>query len=119
MKKVLIVDDDKELTSELDDLFSDLGFRTEIANTGDEGHLKIQEGTYDVILLDFKMPGFNGIELLQKQKERLLGVKIFLISGSLDMERLINESGIKQLVTYAFAKPFNIESLVGKITEEM
>jgi DNA-binding NtrC family response regulator len=67
--KILIVDDEKIVRESLFHWFEDEGYDVETADSA-EAALKIfEKNKYDLILLDMRMPGMNGIELLEKIKE--------------------------------------------------
>jgi DNA-binding response OmpR family regulator len=115
-QRILIVDDDRELCSEISEILQDEGYLVDIARDGLEGEARIEED-YDIILLDFKMPGLNGVELLNKIKSKNKSSKIFLISGRPFLNKLISEFGPTHLVDAVFSKPFDVELLLAKIKE--
>src|SRR4030067_144847 len=65
---ILLVDDDIGMTETLFDIFTDLGYYVEIANDGLKALEKVKTRTFDVILMDIKMPGINGVEPDKKIK---------------------------------------------------
>jgi len=72
MKKqdsILIVDDEKIVRESLFHWFEDEGYNLDTAESGEAALKKFNKGKYDLILLDMKMPGMNGLELLTKVKE--------------------------------------------------
>ncbi|PWU79129.1 MAG: response regulator [Candidatus Nitrosopolaris wilkensis] len=68
--KVLIVDDDEELTSAVKDFLDSTGIECKVKNEGKEGldEILTQKGTYDLILLDIAMPQFSGYDVLERLK---------------------------------------------------
>jgi two-component system response regulator HydG len=59
---VLIVDDDRDHAESVADILEMRGYATEIAGSGEAGVAKFGEGRFDVVLMDVKMPGMNGVE---------------------------------------------------------
>jgi CheY-like chemotaxis protein len=59
---VLIVDDDKGMTETFSDILTDLGYHVEVVNNGFKAIEKIKTIAFDVIMMDIKMPGINGVE---------------------------------------------------------
>jgi two-component system OmpR family response regulator len=116
-KRVLIVDDDRELCSEIAEILSDEGFWVDTALDGILGYARIQENRYDVILLDIKMPGLSGIEILERIKTGGISGRIFLISGKPHLDAFISQGDYTGLVAGILPKPFNIELLISKIKE--
>jgi len=74
--RILIVDDDKDILANLSDILTDLGYATDTATCG-ESAIGIVEKMcpdqascqFDLCLLDFKMPGIDGVELYEKISE--------------------------------------------------
>ncbi|MDD5595117.1 MAG: response regulator [Candidatus Omnitrophica bacterium] len=114
-RKILLVDDDKELTDEIAETLSDEGFSVEVALDGIQGEDLAKKSKYDVILFDFKLPGLNGAQMIKRVKQKSPGSKIFLISGRPFIEKLIEEEGLGDLISGYMNKPFNIEMLLEKI----
>ncbi len=67
--KILIVDDELSVRSSLQEWFMEDGYQVETAASGEEALRKMHAGPYDLILLDIKMPGMDGITLQKKIKE--------------------------------------------------
>lgn len=67
--KILIVDDELSVRTSLEMWFLEDGFCVETAASGEEGLNKMHAGPYDILLLDIKMPGMDGITLQKKIKE--------------------------------------------------
>ena len=68
MKNVLVVDDDEKICWAFEQFLIDEGHRPIIANNAEEGLRKIQLETPDIILLDVRLPGMNGLEALKQIK---------------------------------------------------
>ncbi len=67
--KILIVDDELSVRTSLNEWFLEEGFTVETAESGEDALNKMHTGPYDLILLDIKMPGMDGITLQKKIKE--------------------------------------------------
>lgn len=65
---VLIVDDNKGMTETLSDILTDLGHHVEVANEGFKAIERVKGQAFDVILMDIKMPGINGVETYKEIK---------------------------------------------------
>jgi CheY-like chemotaxis protein len=115
MKTLLIIDDDEEFSSELGDILTDEGYNINIANDGEKAINLINNFIFDLILLDYKMPVKNGIEFIKYIKEKNIETKLILISGSMNIEKLLEQSGVLSDVSFVLNKPFIIEDLLNKI----
>lgn len=79
--RVLIVDDEVELVSALEERLALRGFRASGVTTGAEALLRVAEGAYDVVLLDVKMPGLGGLQVIQTIKTEHPDVQVVLLTG--------------------------------------
>ena len=75
---ILIVDDERDACLNLADIFTDLGYRVDIAHDGWSALELLQKRPYDVALLDLKMPGMDGLTLYRRIKK---AQKLFIISA--------------------------------------
>jgi len=79
--RVLIVDDEAELVSALEERLVLRGFRATGVTTGAEALARVADGTYDVVLLDVKMPGLGGLQVIQRIKTEHPDVQVVLLTG--------------------------------------
>lgn len=115
-KKILIVDDDKEMVSALRRvLIHQKKYVIEVAYDGFSAGQKFAEFKPDLILLDLRMPGMDGYEVCAhlKKDPQAKKVKIIIISGALDMDGV--EKFMKLGANDYLTKPFRNEFLVLKI----
>lgn len=80
---ILIVDDDKDFAEVLAVKLGAAGFHAEKAENGEEGVLKVQAINPDLVLLDMKMPGMSGADVIAKLKsdERTKNVNVVFLSS--------------------------------------
>lgn len=81
MPTVLIVDDEEMIRDTLKDILENEGFKTEEARDGKEALNLINKRKYDCVLLDIKMPGMDGMEVLGKIMEIKPGLPVVMITG--------------------------------------
>jgi DNA-binding response OmpR family regulator len=113
MPKVLIIDDDFEFASELGDILIGEGYDVNISNDGEKSLRMIDNFPFDIIVVDYKMPGINGIDLISILNSKKIETRIVLISGSLNIETLLEEKGLTSAVSLVMSKPFVIDDLLG------
>lgn len=110
--KILVVDDDKIVTSTLKTLFKLEGFSdTDYFNDPREALKFLKANKPDVILSDFLMPEMNGLEFLSAAKEIYPEVSMILLTGYADKEnaiRAINEIGLYKYIE----KPWDNDDLI-------
>jgi DNA-binding response OmpR family regulator len=68
-RRILIVDDEPDTCANLSDILADLGYEVDTATSGEAALELVRRKHYDVALLDFKMPGMDGLTLYRKLKE--------------------------------------------------
>jgi len=82
---ILVVDDDDDIRSNVKDILEDLGYRTDTAHDGPSALELVKKGSYDVALLDFKMPGMDGATLykeIKKIRPEIVAIMVTAYAGS-------------------------------------
>jgi len=79
--RILIVDDEVELVSALEARLNLRGFEARGVTTAADALSSVEEWPCDVVLLDVKMPGVDGIELMQRIKEQKPSLEVVLLTG--------------------------------------
>jgi DNA-binding NtrC family response regulator len=111
--RVLLVDDEKNFIDALSQRLEMRDFAVATACNGDEALRLIDEYEYDVIVLDVRMPGEDGIQMLKLLKELKPLIEIIMLTGNATVQIAIE--GMK-LGAYDFlVKPADTDLLVGKI----
>ena len=114
-KRILMVDDDEDLVYETASTLNDAGYLVDSAFDGIKGKKLADTGAYDLVLLDVKMPGMRGPQILKDLKEKKLLSKIIVITGSLIKDSSLEECSIIDLADGFIEKPFNPVELLTKI----
>lgn len=107
MKKILIVDDEKILAECLREEFEFLGHKVTIINESNEVPALLFSNTFDIILLDIKMPKVNGVELFEQIKPHT-DAKIVFLSAISDM---MSHDPVLQKADMILEKPFSVEDI--------
>lgn len=110
MTKVLIIDDEKPIRNALRDILEYEKMQVEEAATGAEGLQKLEKDKFDLILCDIKMPGMDGIEVLDKISELGYGVPVVMISGHGTIETAVE--AVKKGAFDFIAKPLDLNRLL-------
>lgn len=113
MYKILLVDDDIELTELLSELLTLEGFHVHLVHNGQEAldELELQPH-YDLILLDVMMPILNGIETLKRLRQKYEIPVLMLSARDDDIDRVL---GLELGADDYLPKPFNDRELVARI----
>ncbi len=109
LRKVLVVDDDPVVATSFDRVLSHEGYIVVTAPNGTEALAKLDEGDYDVVYTDIKMPGMDGLELAERVKARRSWTPVVIITGygSEASERRAKAAG----VTAFLHKPLSPEMI--------
>ncbi len=110
MSKILVVDDERSIRNTLKDILENEEFEVILAEDGLEALDKMELGPFDVILCDIKMPQMDGIELLDKIKEREPDAVVVMISGHGTIDTAVE--AIKKGAFDFISKPLDLNRLL-------
>ncbi|MEK6647076.1 MAG: response regulator [Candidatus Firestonebacteria bacterium] len=116
MKRILIIDDDTDITFILQQALANLGYEAIVASDGEEGLEKLFSSNFDLVVLDIMMPKLDGYSLTVKlrENEKTKDVPVIIISGRGQLYKLFSSTGKTKIDCY-IEKPFKIQVLIGKI----
>ncbi len=115
---VLVIDDEDSQVQSLKSFLSKRNYTVFTASSGEEGYKLVVENTIDIVLTDFQMPGWNGLETLQKIKSLNPEIEIIVITAYGTIESAVNL--MKAGAFDYLIKPIDLdelESLLNKIKE--
>lgn len=111
--KILLVDDEVVFTENMSKLLNDRGYQTIAVNSGDAAIRLLEAERFDVVVLDLKMPGMDGIATLKELKKLGLFTETLILTGHGSIDTAIEAMKIG---AYDFlTKPCEIDELVDKI----
>ena len=113
--RVLLVDDEEDFRVTLAKRLQKRELKVVAVESGPKGLEAVQQGPFDVAVVDVKMPGMDGLEMLMRLKERTPLIEVIMLTGHASVE-----SGIEGMRLGAFdylMKPCNIDDLVLKIED--
>jgi DNA-binding response OmpR family regulator len=114
---VLVVDDEPDTCANLADILSELGYRVEVAYNGPQALALAEQRMYDLALLDWRMPGMDGLELYRRLKERSAGTVVILVTAyaSGEMTQRAHDAGAWKVLS----KPVDIDVLLALVQQAM
>ena len=112
---VLLVDDNLDFLDSTKDVLEDQGYHVDTATDGKEALKRAYHNPFDVVLMDIKMPGMNGVESFIKMKEHNPEIKVILFTAY-SVENLIEEAH-KAGVCEVLNKPLDMVKLIDLIEE--
>ena len=114
--RVLLVDDEYELVSTLSERLLLRGIKADWVTSAEEALTRLNTTTYNIAVLDVKIPGISGIELKKIMDKKSPGMKYIFITGhgsESDFRAGSAEAGSE----FYLVKPVNIEDLIEKMRE--
>ncbi len=115
MPKILIIEDDLQITKILTLNLKLSGFETENATTINEAWTKINTRHFDLLLMDIGLPDGSGLDLCQKVRESGNEVPIVFLSARTDEATVVK--GIKNGADDYLRKPFGLEELKARLNK--
>ena len=113
--KVLLVDDEEEFVKTLAERIEMREVKSDVALNGEEALKAMDEDLPDVMVLDLKMPGIDGLEVLRRAKKAYPGVQIIMLTGH-GSEK--DEKEARRLGVFEYLqKPVEFEKLMRTITK--
>jgi len=111
--RILLVDDEVVFTNNMSKLLTNRGYRVTAVNSGDSAIRELEENDFDIVVLDLKMPGMDGITTLKEIKKLDLFTETLILTGhgSIDSAMEAIKLGAYDYLT----KPCEIGELVAKI----
>lgn len=118
MKKILVVDDEKDIVTVLGMALERSGYETYHAHDGESAFNIIREKRPDAVVLDIMMPKMDGHTLVTKLKESpgLSKIPVIVMTGRGHLRELLEVNGQLTVAGY-LEKPFSVKVLVDKVKE--
>jgi DNA-binding response OmpR family regulator len=116
MKKILIIEDDKEISMLERDYLEISGFEVDIISDGNKAAAAALDGDYALILLDLMLPGVNGYDICREIRDQL-EIPILMVTARLESVDKIRGLGIG--ADDYIAKPFDPAELVARIKSHL
>ena len=112
-QRILIIDDEAAIRESLETLLELEGYTIEVAVNGEAGLERIEENSYDLVLLDLALPGKSGLEILPLIRERHPSLPVIMITAYGKVENVVDaiRSGAQNFVQ----KPWDNEKLLADI----
>ena len=113
--KIMLVDDEERYLSTTSRLLERKGYNAVTAASGTEALAKLKSSSIHVIILDMKMPGIDGMEILKNIKQDFPLAEVIILTGHGTMESAVD--GLKAGASDYMVKPVYIDNLIRKAEE--
>lgn len=117
---LLIVDDERWIRESCKEVAESLGFKVFMAESAGAAERQLESHSIDVVLLDIKLPGVDGLELLLKIKQQQPETQVIMITGHATVDSVL--TAMKSGAYDYLRKPFNLDDLkrlLGRVVEHL
>lgn len=122
-QEILIIDDDVAMCDEIAEMLRCEGFNVEVAHNGTEGSTLIGCRRYDLLILDLRIPGLSGFDILRELKDKKDALYVIVLTGQAIAEQFLRgepscdeeeeqQYNDLQLADGILSKPFDVPSLL-------
>ena len=111
--RILVVDDERQIRRALNVALAEEGYSVVTAETGEEALRKLTAGRFSLMLLDVRMPGINGMDVLPKALDLDADLAILMLTGVSDLTTAARamQRGAREFLT----KPLDLAQLTAAI----
>ena len=115
--RIIIVDDDENIRTTMKTILEDEGYIVDLATTGNEAIEMTEERTYNIALLDIRLPDMEGVELLKLIKDNVPRTRKIMVTGYPSMQNAI--SALNKNADAYLVKPVDVEKLLNIVKEQL
>jgi DNA-binding response OmpR family regulator len=115
--RILVVDDDHDICRNLSDILTDLGYEVDTAHDGHAALELARRRPYDVALLDYKMPGMDGVTLYREIKKQRAGTVSLLVTAYANPAT--TDEALTAGAWKVVSKPVDFRKLLGWVDEAL
>jgi len=108
--RVFIIDDDRDHAESIADVLELRGYEVEVATSGEEGAQRFRDAAFDLILMDVKLPGMNGVETFAEFRKIRPDARVVMMTGY-SVEQLVAQA-VDDGALGVLYKPFAVDRLL-------
>lgn len=111
--QILIVEDDEAMREFLAQAISRSGYYVEAVPDGTEALRRVEDGNFDLLLTDIRMPGLDGLELARQARRRVPGLGVLLVTAY--VQDALGATDLDGAGIDVLSKPFNLNELIDRV----
>ena len=117
-KRILVIDDDIGIRESLSLVLGDAGYQVDTVESGEQGIEKVKRNNYDLIFLDIKMAGMDGIETLQEIRKMGKKIPVYIITAfQREYFRQLEDAKQNGMDFEVIEKPFDRKRLLSLVKD--
>ena len=111
--RILLVDDEEELAEPLQRILTNQGYMVDSANSGDRGWELVQNGDYDLLILDWMMPEKSGVEICSQLRQQGDSTPVLILTAKDTLDDRV--AGLDSGADDYLVKPFELRELLARV----
>jgi len=115
--RILAVDDDQNILKVVQAILQEKGYEVDTAQTGEEAINKTKENTYDLMLIDIRLPDTEGTELLTKIHDTKPKIRKIIVTGYPTLQNAV--AAVNKAADAYVMKPFDVDDLLKTIEDQL
>ena len=115
--RILIVDDDETIRTTMKAILEDEGYLVDLASTGEEAIQLTMKTTYNIALLDIRLPDMEGVDLLKLMRDSVPRTRKVMVTGYPSMQNAI--AALNKNADAYLLKPLDNEKLLNLVKEQL
>jgi DNA-binding response OmpR family regulator len=115
--RILVIDDDQQIRDVLKAILEEEGFTVDLAETGNEAIQKTEETTYNLTLIDIRLPDMDGTNLLKMIRDTVPKTRKIMMTGYPSLENTI--ASLNKGADAFLIKPVEIDLLLATLKEQL
>jgi len=115
--RILVVDDDETIRTTMKAILEDEGYMVDLASTGEEAIQLTMKTTYNIALLDIRLPDMEGVELLKLMRDSVPRTRKIMVTGYPSMQNAI--AALNKNADAYLLKPLDNEKLLNLVKEQL
>jgi DNA-binding NtrC family response regulator len=115
--RILVIDDDENITKVVAAILKDKGYSVDIAGTGTEAIKKTQENHYDLMLVDIRLPDMEGTEVIIRIRDTTPKIRKIIVTGYPTLQNAV--TAVNRGADAYIMKPFDVEKMLAAVKEQL
>ena len=115
--KILVIDDDENILKVVATILRDRGYDVDTAETGSEAISKSEQNTYDLMLIDIRLPDIDGVEVLTRVRDTVPKIRKIIVTGYPTLQNAV--AAANRNADAYLTKPFELEKMLETIKEQL
>jgi DNA-binding response OmpR family regulator len=111
--RILVVEDDARISDFLRRGLTEAGFTVDVVGDGESGLAAVEEGVHDVLIVDIMLPGIDGLELIERARERGVAAPVLILSARRTVDERVE--GLRRGGDDYLTKPFAFAEVLARV----